>query len=201
LAAAAVTAGETLRLAVTRVLAQADVPRTAGRRSQIGPCLPFIRATLDKFPTLTASRLFAMVRECGYCGGPNHLRHLVACHRPRPPSEAYLRLHSLPCASRPRSTGDTSVISSSVAPACPLLMAFVMVLSWSRRIVLGFFLDARSARFISRFSHRAPGNTPLLARASMTAMVQQCHTTESDFPQAENVATPSSKPCPVSHES
>jgi hypothetical protein len=103
---------------VTRVLAQAGLPRIGppARRSQIEPYLPFIHTTLEKFPTLTASRLFAMVRERGYRGGPDHFRHLVACHRPRQPAEAYLRLRSLP-ASRRRSTGDTSAISSSVAPA------------------------------------------------------------------------------------
>ena len=62
-----------------------------------GGCeLPFIRQTLEKFPTLTASRLYAMARERGYRGGPDHFRHLVACHRPRRPARAYLRLRSLP---------------------------------------------------------------------------------------------------------
>ena len=37
-----------------------------------------------------------MVRERGYRGSPDHFRHLIACHRPRPTAEAYLRLRSLP---------------------------------------------------------------------------------------------------------
>ncbi|HEY6992659.1 MAG TPA: IS21 family transposase [Xanthobacteraceae bacterium] len=133
---------------VTRVLAQAGVPRTGppARRSQIDPYLPFIRATLDKFPTLTASRLFAMVRERGYCGGPDHFRHLVACHRPRPPAEAYLRLRSLPGEQAQVDWGHFGhlVIGRARRP----LMAFVMVLSWSRRIFLRFFLDARIESFL-----------------------------------------------------
>jgi hypothetical protein len=48
---------------------------------------------LEKFPALTASRLYAMVRECGYRGGPDHFRHLIACHRPCRTAEA---LGSLP---------------------------------------------------------------------------------------------------------
>src|SRR5690242_15304628 len=83
---------------VARVLAQAGLPRI-GRRprpSRIDPYLPFIRQTLESFPTLTASRLYAMVRERGYCGSPDHFRHLIACHRPRPVAEAYLRLRTLP---------------------------------------------------------------------------------------------------------
>src|ERR1700694_5177801 len=67
---------------VMRVLAQAGLPKNGivARRSQIEPYLPFIRATLEKFPKLTASRLFAMVRERGYRGGGDHFRHLVSCH-------------------------------------------------------------------------------------------------------------------------
>ena len=42
-----------------------------------------------------ASRLYAMARERGYKGGPDHFRHLIANHRPRPAAEAYLRLVTL----------------------------------------------------------------------------------------------------------
>ena len=56
---------------VMRVLAQAGLPRTGppARRSQIEPYLPFVIDTLRKSPTLTASRLHAMVRERGYRAG------------------------------------------------------------------------------------------------------------------------------------
>ena len=82
----------------TRVLAQAGLPRIGppARPSQIDAYLPFIRQTLETFPTLTASRLYGMVRERGYRGSPDHFRHLIACHRPRPQAEAYLRLRCLP---------------------------------------------------------------------------------------------------------
>jgi hypothetical protein len=84
--------------AVARVLAQAGLPQSGRppRPSRIDPYLPFIRQTLETFPTLTASRLHAMARERGYRGSPDHFRHLIACHRPRPPAEAYLRLRTLP---------------------------------------------------------------------------------------------------------
>jgi hypothetical protein len=36
------------------------------------------------------------VRERGYGGGPDHFRHVIACHRPRRKAEAYLRLRTLP---------------------------------------------------------------------------------------------------------
>jgi transposase len=62
----------------------------------LDPSLPFILETLAQFPGLTASRLYAMVRERGYRGGADHFRHLIAHYRPRPQPEAYLRLRTLP---------------------------------------------------------------------------------------------------------
>lgn len=59
------------------------------------PYLPFILQTLEKFPTLTASRLYGMVVERGYSGSAHHFRHRVSLHRPRPKAEAYLRLRTL----------------------------------------------------------------------------------------------------------
>jgi len=69
---------------VSRVLAQAGLPRLGPpqRPSRIDPFLPFISETLEKFPSLTASRLFGMVRERGYDGAPDHFRHMIARHRP-----------------------------------------------------------------------------------------------------------------------
>jgi hypothetical protein len=62
---------------VERVLRQAGVPRIgASRPSRLDPWQPFIRATLEKFPSLTASRLYAMVRERGYPAG--HLGDVIA---------------------------------------------------------------------------------------------------------------------------
>jgi len=132
---------------VERVLRQAGLPRIgAARPSCIEPYLPFIRQTLEKFPTLAASRLYVMVRERGYAGGPDHFRHLVSHHRPRPVAEAYLRLVTLP--------GEQAQVDwahfghLTIGRAKRPLMAFVMVLSWSRRIFLRFFPDARMENFL-----------------------------------------------------
>ena len=67
---------------VTRVLAQAGLPRTDPplRRSRVEPYLPFILETLQKFPPLTASRLYVTVRERGQKEGPLLYRQM------RPPS-------------------------------------------------------------------------------------------------------------------
>jgi transposase len=132
---------------VTRVLAQAGLPGTdPPRRSQVEPYLPFILETLHKFPTLTASRLYAMVCERGYRGGPDHFRHIVAWHRPRRPAEAYLRLRSLIGEQGQVDWGHFGHLT--IGRARRALMAFVMVLSYSRQIFLRFFLDARIESFL-----------------------------------------------------
>ena len=60
---------------VRRVLAQAGLPRVGPppRPSKIDAYLPFIRQTLESFPTLTASRLYVMAYERGYRGNPRSL--------------------------------------------------------------------------------------------------------------------------------
>ena len=134
---------------VHRVLAQAGLPRIGGlqRPSQIDAYLPFIHETLKKFPSLTASRLYAMVCERGYRGNHYHFRHLISVHRPRPVTEAYLRLRTLP--------GEQGQVDWAhfdhlqIGRARRPLMAFVMVLSWSRQIYLRFFLDARMDSFLA----------------------------------------------------
>ncbi len=133
---------------VRQVLAQSCVLRTrlTPRPSQADAYLPFILETLTKFPTLTASRLYVMVRERGYLGGADYFRHFVARHRPRPVAEAYLRLRTLP--------GEQAQVDWAhcghlmIGRAKRPLMAFVMVLSYSRRIFLRFSLNARMDSFL-----------------------------------------------------
>ncbi len=133
---------------VDRVLAQAGLPKAARphRPSMIDPFLPFIVETLKQFPGLTASRLYAMVRERGYPGGEDHFRHLIAHHRPAPQPEAYLRLRTLPGEQGQVDWGHFGKII--IGKAVRVLMAFVILLSFSRRIFLRFFLDARMANFL-----------------------------------------------------
>lgn len=69
---------------VEHFLAQAGLPRIGTPRpSLIDAYLPFIRQTLERFPTLATSRLYGMVRERGYSGGDSHFRHVIANLRPR----------------------------------------------------------------------------------------------------------------------
>jgi transposase len=133
---------------VRRVLAQAGVAMTprALRPSIVEPYLAFITETLAQYPTLRASRLYAMVRSRGYPGAPDHFRSLVAGLRPRPAAEAYLRLRTLP--------GEQAQVDwahfgkLALGRALRPLMAFVMVLSYSRYLFLRFYLGASLPYFI-----------------------------------------------------
>lgn len=133
---------------VDRVLSQAGLPKAARahRPSRLDPFLPFIAETLRQFPTLTAARLYAMVRERGYTGGPDHFRHALVHHRPRPTPEAYLRLRTLPGEQAQVDWGHFGKLT--IGRAVRPLMAFVMVLSFSRQLFLRFFWDARLANFL-----------------------------------------------------
>lgn len=134
---------------VQRVLLQTGVAlkTVAPRPSMVDPFLPFIAEQLGKYPRLRASRLFVMLKDRGYGGGPDHLRRVVGRLRPKKPAEAFQRLRTLP--------GDQAQVDWAyfgklqVGRALRPLWAFVMVLSYSRRLFLRFF-PATSMPFFVR---------------------------------------------------
>jgi len=133
---------------VARVLDQGTAAMPRRRRSLADPYVAFMVATLEKYPRLTAARLFEMVRMRGYPGrSDGHFRRIVARHRPRRVAEAYHRLRTLP--------GEQGQVDWAhfghiqIGRARRPLMAFVMVLSWSRRLFVRFFLDQRMASFLT----------------------------------------------------
>lgn len=132
---------------VERVLRQSGVEwRQAVRPSIADPYVPFIIQTLEKYPRLTASRILEMVRERGYAGSASHFRHIVARYRPRKPAEAYLRLRTLPGEQAQVDWAHFGKIQ--IGQAERRLLAFVMVLSWSRYIFLRFYLGDAMANFL-----------------------------------------------------
>ena len=133
---------------VDRVLSQAGLPKVerSPRSSIIDPYLPFIIETLKEFPTLTAVRLYEMAKQRGYPGGPSQFRQRISQLRPRKQPEAYLRLKTLPGEQAQVDWGHFGHIQ--IGQAKRPLMAFVMVLSWSRQIFLRFYLNAQMENFL-----------------------------------------------------
>lgn len=133
---------------VDRVLSLAGLPKIerATRSSILDPYLPFMVQMLEKYPKLSAVRLLEMARIRGYPGAVSHFRARVAELRPRKLPEAYLRLSLMP--------GEVSQVDwghfghVQIGQAKRPLMAFVMVLGWSRHIFLRFYLNARTDNFI-----------------------------------------------------
>ena len=133
---------------VQRVLRETgvDVKVVAPRPSMADPYVPFIVEQLEKYPGLRASRLFTMIKERGYPGGPDHLRRVVGRLRPRKAAEAFQRLRTLP--------GEQAQVDWAhfgkleIGRAQRPLWAFVMVLSYSRRLFLRFFPGASMPFFL-----------------------------------------------------
>lgn len=147
---------------VDRVLSQAGMPKAERTRrpSIVDPYHPLIIETLREFPTLTAARLLQMARERGYRGGESQFRAHVAQLRPRPVAEAYLRLKTLPGEQGQVDWGHFGHVQ--IGAARRPLMAFVMVLSYSRRIALQFYLNQRMENFLRghRMAFEAVGGVP-----------------------------------------
>ena len=138
---------------VRRVLSQAG--RTEGqaalRPSLVDAFVPLIKDTLTKYPDLRASRLYQMVKERGYAGGPDHFRSIVSRFRPRAPAEAYLRLRTLPGEQAQVDWGHFGKLR--IGRAERVLSAFVMVLSSSRMVFVRFFLGQLQSAFLQGHQH------------------------------------------------
>ena len=133
---------------VRRVIEDAEEPRPQRRRrSKIDPFIPFIERTLEDYPKLPASRLYEMVRGRGYQGrSQSHFRQMIAPMRPKPAAEAYLRLKTLPGEQGQVDWAHFGTVK--IGRAERRLMGFVMVLSYSRRIFLRFYLGAVINNFL-----------------------------------------------------
>ncbi len=134
--------------AVRRVLARNGVKLPQPKRPMMAdPYVALIRETLEKYPRLRATRLLEMLRPRGYAGRISRLREVVATLRPRGTTEAYLRLTTLPGEQGQIDWADFGELE--VGRARRKLMAFVMVLSWSRAVFVCFFYGARMPNFLA----------------------------------------------------
>lgn len=135
---------------VTRVVeqdGQTPVVRLR-RRRQVDAYMPFIEEQLLRYPRLTAARLHGMLKERGYSGQPSQFRAIVAklrCQAARP-VEPFQRLSTLPAEQAQVDWAHFGHLQ--VGQASRPLMAFVLVLSYSRAIFLRFFLSQNLSNFM-----------------------------------------------------
>jgi transposase len=124
-------------------------PRACPGRPDARVLEPFeawVDETLARYPRLVATRLFDMLRERGYEGSVVTLRRYVRRARPRPKTEAFLRLETLP--------GEQAQVDWAHVGKMPVrggdrtLWVFVLVLAYSRACFaeLVLSLDVHSLR-------------------------------------------------------
>jgi transposase len=118
----------------------------APRPSALDPYKPFVLLTLDKHPTLRATRLFEMLRQRGFPGSVKTVRRYVRAVRPPTSREAYLALETMPGEQAQvdwAHFGKTLVDGASRPLSC-----FVMVLSFCRAIFARFTVDQSMESFL-----------------------------------------------------
>ncbi|HET9736470.1 MAG TPA: IS21 family transposase [Burkholderiales bacterium] len=130
---------------VERALKEHAPPEPSARASGLDPYLEFTRETLERYPRLTSTRLWQMLRARGCTLSPRQVRRKVAQLRPRP-REAFLRRRTFP--GEEAQVDWASFGHVMVGTARRALSAFVMVLVWSRLIFLRFFLDQTLESFL-----------------------------------------------------
>lgn len=141
----------TVRRALERsgVVCAEEPQQPLRRASRLDPFVPWLREQLTRYPELAASQLYDMACQRGYVGGPDHFRHRLAelGLRPRKAPEAFFELRTLP--------GEQAQVdwahfgSHLVAGGRRVLLAFVMVLSFSRWLFVRFFYEGRLPSFLA----------------------------------------------------
>src|SRR5712691_11687072 len=133
---------DTVRVAIERFIR----PGTQVRPSTLDPYKPMLLATLEQYPRLRATRLYAMIRERGFAGSAVQVRRWVRTVRPAARAEAYLRLETLPGEQAQVDWGNFGPLP--VGGGRRLLSCFVLVLSWSRAVYARFALDQTLESFL-----------------------------------------------------
>jgi transposase len=112
----------------------------------LDPYREFVRATLEEYPRLLATRILEMIRQRGYTGTIWPLRRYVRQVRPQSRHEAFFRLSTLPGEQAQVDWGSFGSIT--IGNTRRPLSCFVMVLSWSRAIFACFVLDQTLESFL-----------------------------------------------------
>ena len=120
--------------------------RSGPRKAQLDPYVAFVTQLLEQHPRLRATRVHEMLVLRGHRGCVTQTRQLVRRLRPRRPSEAFLRLRTLPAEQAQVDWAHFGQIR--VGQAMRKLYAFVMVLSWSRALHALFTLDQSMESFV-----------------------------------------------------
>jgi len=128
-----------------------EKPRYKRRRREIDPYMDYITTRLEKWPKLSAERLYQEIVAEGYDGSRRSVRRAVAAIRPRPIRE-YKPFETLPGEQAQVDWGhmDRSQLDGAELP----VYCFVFTLSWSRMRYVEFVTSLNMATFLASM-HRA----------------------------------------------
>ncbi len=131
----------------TVTAALSDAPRTspAPRPSGFDPYADFVRETLQRYPKLRATRLWQMIRARGCTLSVRQVRDKVAEIRPIH-REAFLKRRTFP--GEEAQVDWASFGRVTIGKASRALSAFIMTLTYSRRMFVRFFLDQSMENFL-----------------------------------------------------
>jgi transposase len=135
---------ETVQRALNRARGLHPGPQI--RPSGLDPYKAVIATTLEQYPRLRATRLYAMLRERGYPGSAVQVRRYVRTVRPAARAEAFFRLDTLAGEQGQVDWGNFGAIQ--IGAARRVLSCFVLVLSWSRAVYARFALDQTLESFL-----------------------------------------------------
>jgi transposase len=130
---------------VERALSEQPAAEPPPRPSGLDPYLAFMREVLAKYPRLTATRLWQMLRERGCPLSARQVRRKVAELRPTP-REGFLRRRTF--AGEEGQVDWASFGHVLIGSARRALSAFVMTLTYSRMLFLRFFFDQTLESFV-----------------------------------------------------
>lgn len=145
---------------VRRVVGLLSADGTNVRGSKLDAYKAFVLATLEEYPRLRSSRIFAMIRDRGYAGSGVVVRRFVRTVRPAPSREAFVRVTTLPGEQAQVDWGSFGKLT--IGHATRALSCFVIVLGYSRRLWASFFLDQQIDNFVRAhvLAFRAFGGVP-----------------------------------------
>lgn len=137
---------DTVKAALRR--AGVKVNRSARRPSKIDRFEAFVRETFERYPKVPASVVWRMITTRGYSGSESHFRRWVRQRelRPRRQAEAFLELRTLP--GEQAQVDWASFGTVAVDGGVRRLSAFLMTLSYSRRVFVRFFFDQKMTSFL-----------------------------------------------------
>lgn len=148
------TIADQLAIHHTTVRLALDLENRPGRRSfrttLTDPFVPFIRQTLERYPSLRSTRLYQMICPRGYQGSVVQLRRAV---KPLRPVSREAFLHRVTYPGEESQVDWASFGTVRVGRAERKLSCFVLTLSYSRGLYPEFSFDQRLDSFLRGHAH------------------------------------------------